>query len=258
MLVVVAVIGILASILFPVFARVRSDARRTSCASNLKQIGMAVFQYTQDYDEKLPPQQTKVADMGGPNSLPGVTSWDGTWFYWQQFLLPYTKNSDIFFCPESTYRTNAGLFNYGANAHVIRSFNATVTTTLALSEIILSANTYMVMDYSNANAFYQYSTATQLPPPTGPAYYIPGSGAVSTSTNNACKALFAGTQASVTSDCNQGRHFGGVNMAFTDGHVKWLNSALVHKEAMKPAFPTTCTANCPVYAGGAWDPRNEQ
>jgi prepilin-type N-terminal cleavage/methylation domain-containing protein len=54
LLVVIAIIAILAAILFPVFARARENARRASCQSNLKQIGLAVYQYTQDYDEKCP------------------------------------------------------------------------------------------------------------------------------------------------------------------------------------------------------------
>lgn len=54
LLVVIAIIAILASILFPVFARARENARRSSCMSNLKQLGLAFMQYTQDYDEQLP------------------------------------------------------------------------------------------------------------------------------------------------------------------------------------------------------------
>ncbi len=51
LLVVIAIIAILAAILFPVFARARENARRASCQSNLKQIGLGIFQYAQDYDE---------------------------------------------------------------------------------------------------------------------------------------------------------------------------------------------------------------
>src|SRR5690606_29481911 len=54
LLVVIAIIAILASILFPVFARARENARRASCLSNLKQIGLGIIQYTQDYDERYP------------------------------------------------------------------------------------------------------------------------------------------------------------------------------------------------------------
>src|SRR6218665_2214986 len=54
LLVVIAIIAILAAILFPVFARARENARRSACQSNLKQIGLGIMQYTQDYDERYP------------------------------------------------------------------------------------------------------------------------------------------------------------------------------------------------------------
>ena len=53
LLVVIAIIAILAAILFPVFGRARENARRTSCMSNLKQIGLGTMQYTQDFDERF-------------------------------------------------------------------------------------------------------------------------------------------------------------------------------------------------------------
>ena len=52
LLVVIAIIAILAAMLFPVFARARENARRSSCQSNLKQIGLGLLQYSQDYDER--------------------------------------------------------------------------------------------------------------------------------------------------------------------------------------------------------------
>ena len=55
LLVVIAIISTLAAILFPIFARARENARRASCMSNLKQIGLGFMQYTQDYDEEFPP-----------------------------------------------------------------------------------------------------------------------------------------------------------------------------------------------------------
>ena len=54
LLIVIAIITILAAILFPVFARARENARRSACQSNLKQLGLGIAQYTQDYDERYP------------------------------------------------------------------------------------------------------------------------------------------------------------------------------------------------------------
>src|SRR5437879_9625514 len=51
LLVVLAIISVLAAILFPVLAIVRGRARRTVCISNLRQLGMALRMYQQDYEE---------------------------------------------------------------------------------------------------------------------------------------------------------------------------------------------------------------
>lgn len=74
LLIVIAITAILAAILFPVFARARDNARRTSCLSNLKQMGLTVLQYTQDYDETMP-----MANYGGSN---------GAGFYWMDAVQP--------------------------------------------------------------------------------------------------------------------------------------------------------------------------
>ena len=81
LLVVIAIIAILAAILFPVFARARENARRASCTSNLKQIGLGVIQYQQDYDETMP-----RIDYG-----------EGT--KWMDITQPYLKSAQVFSCP---------------------------------------------------------------------------------------------------------------------------------------------------------------
>jgi prepilin-type N-terminal cleavage/methylation domain-containing protein/prepilin-type processing-associated H-X9-DG protein len=86
LLVVIAIIVILAAILFPVFARARENARRASCQSNLKQIGLGFMQYTQDYDEQMPLQN----------------AWSGTNPSPHQAVQPYIKSAQIFDCPSNT------------------------------------------------------------------------------------------------------------------------------------------------------------
>ena len=96
LLVVIAIIAILAAILFPVFARARENARRSSCQSNLKQIGLGILQYTQDYDEKYPMRQ-----YGNVSGSPSNVN-DGKVMSWRRAIYPYVKSSQLFTCPSNT------------------------------------------------------------------------------------------------------------------------------------------------------------
>src|SRR5690606_30190470 len=92
LLVVIAIISILSAILFPVFARARENARRASCISNMKQIGLGWNMYIQDYDENM-------VTYAYP-SFPGGTH---VWQYgWQAALFPYIKSAQVFICPSAS------------------------------------------------------------------------------------------------------------------------------------------------------------
>jgi len=91
LLVVIAIIALLAAILFPVFARIREKARQTSCASNLKQLGIGLIQYVQDNDGTLP-------YGNGTYNNAGALREEG----WAGPLYPYVKNLQIFTCPDDT------------------------------------------------------------------------------------------------------------------------------------------------------------
>src|SRR5438045_4118500 len=54
LLIVIAIIAVLAALLFPVFAQARDKARQVACLSSLRQIGSALHMYLQDYDERMP------------------------------------------------------------------------------------------------------------------------------------------------------------------------------------------------------------
>ncbi len=105
LLVVIAIIAILAAILFPAFARAREQARKTSCMSNLKQLGLAVMQYTQDYDEKFP----NTAQNWKPAT-------DANYYKTPKFALDaYSKSSQIWTCPsDSNWANNNGGVSYGS------------------------------------------------------------------------------------------------------------------------------------------------
>ncbi len=101
LLVVIAIIAILAAILFPVFARARENARRASCQSNLKQIGLGILQYAQDYDEKYP--------MAVWNETAGA----GQAYSWRRTTFPYVKSDQLYVCPSDTYSDGTGNNPFG-------------------------------------------------------------------------------------------------------------------------------------------------
>jgi len=107
LLVVIAIIAILAAILFPVFAKVREKARAITCSSNEKQMGLAIMQYSQDYDECYVPRYVDQADGNGQ--------------VWTQLIQPYCKSQHLFQCPSNPRKDDLyccgapGYTSYGAN-----------------------------------------------------------------------------------------------------------------------------------------------
>lgn len=115
LLVVMAIIAILAAILFPVFAQAREKARQASCLSNEKQIGIAVLMYTQDYDEAYPLIQRDAAagEATGVNNSIGVV---GAPVSWQWVVNPYIKNGN------QTASLNTGIFELSGGVWNCPSF----------------------------------------------------------------------------------------------------------------------------------------
>jgi prepilin-type N-terminal cleavage/methylation domain-containing protein len=99
LLVVVAIILILAAILFPVFEQATKKSEATSCLSNIRGLGMAAFLYADDWDDYLPPALV-------PASPPGYsTCWDRT-------LDPYLRNSEMYVCLSDANPTPGPSFTY--------------------------------------------------------------------------------------------------------------------------------------------------
>lgn len=91
LLVVIAIIAILAAILFPVFARARENARKSSCANNVKHLGLAMKQYIQDFDDIFPPDGDAVASKE-------LTGWAYT-------IQPYLKSEQLLQCPSDSAKS---------------------------------------------------------------------------------------------------------------------------------------------------------
>ncbi|MDR3708675.1 MAG: DUF1559 domain-containing protein [Capsulimonadaceae bacterium] len=115
LLVVIAIIAILAAILFPVFAKAREKARQASCVSNMKQIGVALLQYEQDFDETHPSWNE------------GIGAYN---IHWEALIYAYIKSANVFNCPSNpgiittpnvpyAGAPNMFLMHYGANINSV-------------------------------------------------------------------------------------------------------------------------------------------
>jgi len=214
LLVVIAIIAILAAILFPVFATAREKARQSSCASNLRQLGLGTLQYVQDYDENEP--------VGYYSSK----------IYWNILVGPYIAGgaggyqSGIYGCPSTptsfvgTTQTGTA---YDMNVHV--GGNSQDVTLYYQTPVQYSQFTHVseTIVYGDADQIPAYSGST-----AGMYYDNPGSingGAwnvyAAPTTPNGWASIDNDTNSAGTSQGQaRYRHNGFANFVFGDGHVK--------------------------------------
>jgi prepilin-type N-terminal cleavage/methylation domain-containing protein/prepilin-type processing-associated H-X9-DG protein len=186
LLVVIAIIAILAAILFPVFARARENARRSSCQSNLKQMGLAFAQYTQDYDEKM-----ILAAMYQPIG-------SATYQTWMYVIQPYVRSNQLFTCPSASDKDFNGAPNVTANNTGYSMYNQ--LSGIALATIDSPATCAMGAD------------AGLLPTPA----YSP---------NQTYYLMDWDNSVADNGVVPFARHLDGANVLFCDGHVKWRNQS---------------------------------
>lgn len=240
LLVVIAIIAILAAILFPVFARARENARRASCQSNLKQIGLGLEQYKQDYDSKY-----CAFYMGypGTGSAPSYQGWGDGNSYWQvigtpftsgtgkgwvQLIDPYMKSIQIFQCPSErnaagTDPLSYGYSDYQYNSNIGYRYDGVLANCydrLNEANVGQPARTVLVTDgyrydgqgvqSASALAFTAGCEASNLVKINcGPAALQAGGAEVTRGMSD--YTGYYGSQ----------RHLEGANYLFCDGHVKW-------------------------------------
>jgi prepilin-type N-terminal cleavage/methylation domain-containing protein/prepilin-type processing-associated H-X9-DG protein len=193
LLVVIAIIAILAAILFPVFARARENARRASCQSNLKQIGLGFAQYVQDYDEIMP-----ATDRG-------------TNLKWMDTVQTYVKNYQIFRCPSDT---KAGVPALGSTFCSYAANGAGWGETVGNGKYgpMSNAGTGLVVNSSAITA-----PSTTLLAADSSDYRIDTQWA-DTSGWNSLGPIVAGTPRSL--NVLSERHLESLNTLWCDGHVK--------------------------------------
>jgi len=206
LLVVIAIIAILAAILFPVFAQAREKARQASCSSNLKQIALAMHMYSQDFDERIP--SLTVDAKGDPRS-------DGNQMGWTNVIQPYIKNESVLYCPSyaivapyNSFKTSIYsqyFVPYGYNNRVA-TYGANTSGGHTWGEITQPSDTIMIADDQEARVGFGY-------------YNL-----FSTYANDRCWSYTdKNTPPWIqTVGTLHGRHSGGANIAFCDGHVKWM------------------------------------
>jgi prepilin-type N-terminal cleavage/methylation domain-containing protein/prepilin-type processing-associated H-X9-DG protein len=226
LLVVIAIIAILAAILFPVFGQVRAKARQIACLSNMKQLGTAQTMYTQDYDETFPKAY---------HSLP-----DGSDYPWYLQVAPYTRNTAIFRCPSDrnpmmmhpfwsrTLRTQ--IADFGVS--IICNYDVMPPTDLQsvrLPELEAPAQLISLVDMRDIGAWRGWTGYWGVMPfkmesPRGrygrellTREWVMGplEAAEAGKTPSGPGAKFAPR-------VGIGRHNGGENYIFADGHARWM------------------------------------
>ena len=219
LLVVIAIIAILAAILFPVFGRARENARRTACLSNMKNLGLAFAQYTQDYDERFP---NTSGDNGA--GLPSVLG------PYSQKIQSYsgTNGTNIWTCPSDTVTRVPMFGTYAAGQEIPKqSYNVTFWTSTnaanraawpgdstnygigrAISAFPDSSNTFLLTEERNEGAILGQNH---------PGVKRPASGGTLTNAG-----FFS--QDCIDANCTRfapAAHLQGWNYLYVDGHAKW-------------------------------------
>lgn len=229
LLVVIAIIAVIAAILFPVFATAREKGRQITCTSNIRQLGMAILLYTEDYDDTMPGSYN--GDFGvdpGKNKV-------GGWMYYSEFvdnnpnakvfdptlgsIYPYVKNTRVYICPSDSGGETTGN-SYALNSCVCNP-PENQTTFFATGKPLAKL--------TNASAIMLLSEEDD-----------PAAGH---STNDAYLSLNFGDGG----DTLATRHSGGINVAFADSHIKWYRNESIHPAGFQTGIPGEIpgVTNCP-------------
>ena len=227
LLVVIAIIAILAAILFPVFAQAREKARQASCLSNQKQIGMGLMLYVQDYDETYPCINR------------GIITGNTVAYYmsWMTQVQPYIKNTQVYECASARMNDRSDMSQYlclppmgvpRGNVCTGAGFFTPIGGAFLAPQKHYGVNEHIVFnggDIDNPNA----QTMASIKRPADLMFIGDSSFALVPTLDRVMHAninrgdwwAYPAPGQPGRLDPATGRHAGGSNLLFCDGHAKW-------------------------------------
>ncbi len=222
LLVVIAIIAILAAILFPVFAKAREKARQASCGSNLKQIGLAFAQYTQDFDETWPYACCNTDVTVNP-------------LMWAAAIYPYVKNYQVYKCPDDSSK-NGSSYLGNNNFSQIK-----IAQPPRVAELVLAMDG---LDTNNPDAQHTMGNAASF------------------QGLNADYTIWDSTRRQTDPGLTLPRHSNGMNILYADSHVKYRggiqrvwhgNPSTDTAQDLKGALDWGQSININQDGGGGWN-----
>lgn len=237
LLIVLGVIALLGALLFPVFSRAREKARQGTCQSNLRQTGLAILQYVQDNDDRLPP---------GTQLEPSPYMGTG----WATNVAPYLRNHNMLHCPSDGVSADPNRLpvSYAYNQSLVRSNSTNVLTRLNLSQFTSPPQTVLCFEVRHGLFDKRDPLDNESPCGNGVGLWGGNRGNAAYNLQYATGPLDSfGGDSSNNNIADNGEtfpamHMEGANYLAVDGHVKW----------QPPRFVSAgWYANTPGAAGGA-------
>ena len=207
LLVVIAIIAILAAILFPAFGQAREKARQTTCASNTRQFALATSMYVQDWEAHMLHSFNRFGNPG---------------YRWMQMIHPNMKSASLFHCPSTGRKPPMSVEQqvYGYNWQYLGNSRLLAFGRGLVPDSSVEAPAQTIAFADSAGARSRMGTATEGragyaidPPQPRPDPDVYG-------------FYDAHDPAMVA-----GRHHGGANIAFCDGHAKWLDLGVIYRDS---------------------------
>jgi len=230
LLVVIGIIALLAAILFPVFSKVREKSRQATCGSNLRQITLGVLQYVQDSDECLPFLAYNDHNHLGDD--------------WQTTTMPYTKSVGIWQCPDASAYVTSDAF--------CRSFGAPFLlqpSGYAYNETAAAQTTPGQIDADGPTNGKTFAPATlgkcEHPAQT---FLVMDKGAGAVFSPWVQWQMRAQSTALSEDNYVAGPHTDGKNVAFADGHLKYVKTAAIVTQDQIAASGVSPVATSPYYS----------